>query len=42
MALDTNVAIPAHVALILDGNGRMGKKGGGFPVLWDIRKAASP
>ena len=28
MALDTNVAIPAHVALILDGNGRCAKKRG--------------
>ena len=28
MALDTNVAIPAHVALILDGNGRWAKKRG--------------
>lgn len=28
MALDTNVVIPAHVALILDGNGRWAKKRG--------------
>ena len=27
MALDTNVAIPAHVALILDGNGAGQKEG---------------
>ena len=28
MALDTNAVIPAHVALILDGNGRWAKKRG--------------
>lgn len=28
MALDSNMVIPAHVALILDGNGRWAKKGG--------------
>lgn len=26
MALDSNMVIPAHVALILDGNGRWAKK----------------
>lgn len=39
MALDTNAVIPAHVALILDGNGRWAKKEG-FPEPWDIRRAA--
>ena len=28
MALDSNMVIPAHVALILDGNGRWAKKRG--------------
>ena len=26
MALDSNMVIPAHVALILDGNGQLGEK----------------
>lgn len=28
MALDSNMVIPAHVALILDGNGRWAKREG--------------
>ena len=27
MALDSNMVIPAHVALILDGNGRWAREG---------------
>lgn len=41
MALNKDMIIPEHVALILDGNGRWAKNGG-FPAPWGTRKDVSP
>ncbi len=37
--MEENLKIPAHVALILDGNGRWAKNGA-FPGSWAIKRAA--
>ena len=36
-----DMMVPAHVAVILDGNGRWAKKEG-FPVPWAIGRVARP